>query len=116
MSDNAYAEAVNAYYQRDGMFVDSDTELLDNSGRFFKKIKDERIVPANDMNALIGFTLGRMKKTGSEIVRGNTEISPIKDGKTDACRYCDYADICKVRDCDARRLTDAPDNFYREES
>lgn len=114
ISDSMYADKIFNCYERDGVFESGVTNLLDNNDRFFKNIKRDRMIDSADMDALIDFSMKRMRETGEGIVSGNTKINPIRDGNTDSCKYCDFSGICKVKDENARALSDPPEKFYKE--
>ncbi len=97
LTESEYLQKVSDYYTRDGIFLEGDTlSYLDNSGKYFAKIKRERVVDSEKMNRLIDFTLDKIKETGNEIVNGNMSVSPINDSDVQSCRYCDYKAICKI--------------------
>lgn len=118
MSDTEYRIKEGAFHHRDGMFADGSIELLGDTDTYFSKMKEERIVEQSDIDSIIDYSLETMQKTGAEIVAGSTRISPIEDKpyKVNSCEYCDFKSICKVTDDKVRKITPAPDKFYRKES
>jgi len=37
-----------------------------------------------------------LKLTGEKILGGNIQAKPIKTKKVDACKYCAYAEVCRL--------------------
>ncbi len=118
ITDAQIEEKIQKYYVRDGVFCsDTDTlSRLDGSGEFFDKIKKDRLYSTGQINSLIDFTVDKIKQTGEGITSGCVDISPICDGSTDACMYCDYKSICQVTETPEkiRKLIPVPENFLKD--
>ena len=64
----------------------SDGQIHGSSRRYVKSREQFEI--------LMRFAEEILKKTGAKILQGNIEAAPFKSQKTDACKYCAYAEIC----------------------
>ncbi len=119
MDDEQYQKALEKYYTRDGVFSARDNipYRLDNTGKLFSKIKDERRLSDTQMNALIDFAADRITKTGQAIAEGRADIDPICDKDANACEYCDFGHICGFSNSEkeGKRLDALPEDFLKDE-
>ena len=119
MDQTSYEEKTDMFYKRDGIFS-KEAALnfrLGSDIASLKSIKKDRLVSQDSINRLIEYTQHKIFQTGSRIMNGDVDISPIIDSKSDSCRYCDYHDICKISrkpEC-ARKLEDIPEDFLEKE-
>lgn len=117
--ERTYTEKTDEYYKRDGVFCDSalSSSRLGDGIKSLCTVKKDRILTQSGIDALIGCAREKINETGSKIMNGCVEISPVSDSKINVCEYCDYKDICKIgqNPDSARALADPPDNFLKEE-
>lgn len=119
MDEQTYNQKLFEFYVRDGLFS-GDKEILsalDKDGRFLEKVKKTSIVKSESIDKLIDFTLEKVQNIGKEIVRGNIAATPFSCSKMDACKYCEYKDICRIEQKPERKreFVLAPDNFLETE-
>lgn len=100
--------------QRKGLLLD-DTCLLeamepcDGQPRWlpYKTVKGKRVgdlADSSQLRQLRGFVNGLLQKFTDEIFAGNITPNPYERGDRDACCYCDYADACRKKPEQVRRL------------
>ena len=110
ITDDEYQSKLSRYYSRDGVFSADEniTARLDT-----QNIKSGRIFPQDKIDKLIDFTKEKIIETGSGIMSGNTDISPLTDKP---CKYCDYKAVCAIEGKDGciRTLERLPDDFLEE--
>lgn len=118
ISDREYREKTGAYYKRDGVFncdLAAGIRLGDDIATL-KSIKSDRLFTQEKTDALIAHAKRRLCETGSEIMSGNTDITPICDSGTDTCLYCDLKDICKIgRHPEYRKALELPPSEFPNE-
>ena len=54
-------------------------------------LKDEET-----FNLLMHYAESCLKSTGKKILSGNISADPVKTQKQDACKYCAYAEVCRL--------------------
>ena len=117
MNDDDYREMLDACYTRDGVFLEGDSlEMLKKSGVTYKITKNN-VIDSDGMNALMDHAMSEIYRTGCEITSGNTAVSPLIDSGINACEYCKYGDICKIKSVpeNERKCKDVPDDFLGKE-
>ncbi|AKL96785.1 ATP-dependent helicase/deoxyribonuclease subunit B [Clostridium aceticum] len=57
--------------------------------------KKSAVATEEDFRNLMIHVKNIMKEIGKEILKGNIEIQPCKNGKQVSCQYCDYGGICQ---------------------
>ncbi len=115
-TDEEYHKQIEKFYKRDGVFCNYSNLAyrLDNTGRLFAKIKDDRLLDDAQMNKLIDFATEKITDVGGAITNGVADIDPICDGDVNSCEYCDYSHICGFSG-DGRKLEILPEQFLKEE-
>lgn len=66
---------------------------LNANGQLSKKSADY-VKSREDFATLMRFAQEIIKKTGAKILSGDIRAKPFKNTKTDACKYCAYAELC----------------------
>ena len=56
--------------------------------------KASKVVTTKQLRSVGHYVTERMKKMGSEMIKGNIEIAPYKLGERSACDYCEFHGIC----------------------
>ncbi len=119
ITDEEYKQQIEKFYKRDGVFSNDENLAyrLDNTGRLFAKIKDDRLLDDDAMNKLIDFASQKITDVGCAITNGVADIDPITDSDIKSCDYCDYSHICGFSngDREGRKLEDLPEQFLKEE-
>ena len=57
------------------------------------------VMPYDELAELLEDAVNKAAELASEIAMGKKNMHPVKDGKRDACMFCDYKDICRYS-CD----------------
>ncbi len=67
--------------------------------------KESEKLTADKMNELLKFSREIVKDIGSEMAKGNIEISPYKYGsEEDSCKFCPYGRVCDFENGDKSKL------------
>ena len=63
-------------------------------------LSDQKLLTAEEMNALSDYAEELLKKEAKEILSGNIVQNPTKTGQNSSCSYCAYTDFCtkKIRE------------------
>ncbi|WP_294156693.1 helicase-exonuclease AddAB subunit AddB [uncultured Selenomonas sp.] len=79
-------------------------EALDASGRFFHvNFKKDgspcdnqrpKVKTLKEFEALMRYIELMLRRTGDRILAGDIAAAPYQEGKTTACKFCDYASVC----------------------
>ena len=60
--------------------------------------KSDKLLTAEEFTLVSNYIEKQVRKIGEGILEGNAEISPYKIGQSDNCTYCEYKDICGIRE------------------
>lgn len=55
------------------------------------------VMPYEELTSLLEEAMGIASELADGIAHGKKQMNPVKDGKRDACAYCDYKDICRYK-------------------
>ncbi len=106
VSDEQYTEAesvstVSGLVVDDGDILYAMEKNLGKKGRFTpyaeSKGKIKGVMPYEDLTVLLEDAVKIATELAQEISKGKKTMSPVKDTKRDACKYCDYKSICRYK-------------------
>ncbi len=84
------------YYQMKDPYVEADREDKAEEKRArelkLKGYKDEDI---NNFKAITEYSILKTKSLAKEILDGNIDKNPYRQGNKNACEYCDYKSVCR---------------------
>ena len=89
-------KSVNSALKFKGFLVD-DSEVaaqIDDTGKILPSKSNFK--SAEVFKTLMNFVEDCLKLTGEKILGGNIQAKPIKTKKVDACKYCAYAEVCRL--------------------
>ncbi len=88
----------------------SDNEIAaamerDNEGKYIPKYSDassdkDNFLTEDEFQKIFAHLDDLLKQMGNEILKGDVSINPTDGLESDACKYCDYAAICRLSDTD----------------
>ena len=56
--------------------------------------KSSKIISERRLRLLMEYAVDKMDKGAEKIMSGDAAMTPVKSGKTDACRFCDFKNVC----------------------
>ena len=75
-------------------------------------------VAKGDYETISQFVTHKIKQFGRQILEGNIEMNPCKQGVRESCTYCAYKGVCefeeKLPGCSLRSLPALPDDLLFE--
>lgn len=84
--------------ERSGLVVDTDevTAAMDPEGKNHFLPKKSRL-SENEFAAALTATEEKLREVAEELRMGKADAAPVKEGKSDGCRYCPMNPICRRR-------------------
>ncbi len=79
----------------------------ERNGRFipkFEKRSANSFVEEGDFEKIFKFIEGRLARVGNQILSGDVAPSPIDGIDSEACKYCDFSAICRIKDEEHERV------------
>ncbi|MDO4607854.1 MAG: PD-(D/E)XK nuclease family protein [Clostridia bacterium] len=85
----------------------ADSELInamdkENKGEFVPRLNEKApsssFINPEDFNKVFSFIETKIKSTANSILNGNVAVEPIDGLDSDACKYCEYKNICRIGD------------------
>lgn len=77
--------------------IDSSKQFVSvrvTNGNEIHKGDSKKVKSAEDFSTLENFAKVILQETGKKILRGEITADPVKSKKVDACKYCNYAEMC----------------------
>ena len=56
------------------------------------------VLPYDELTELLEDAVKKAAELADEIAHGSKAMRPVKTSDRDACKYCDYKDICRFKD------------------
>ena len=123
--DTTVTQARQTDLKRKGLLVDDDyllqaMEKCDGSPRFlpYKVVKEKRtgdLADSHQLQLLRRHVKRTLAQFADEIFDGNITPNPYDRGQHNACKYCDYAQICRKTPEQVRKLQKTkPADFWAE--
>ena len=87
--------------------INSDERIIkamekDNAGKFIPKIPktsvSESFLASQDFDKIFAFLDKKLQKAGRRLYEGYIAAEPIDGLDSQACKYCDFANICRIED------------------
>ncbi len=102
----------------------ADSELInamdkENKGefvpRFSEKSPSSSYIKPEDFEKVFDFIEAKIKSTAKSILNGNVAVDPIDGLDGDACKYCEYKNICRIGDTKHKEVTSLANQDVLEE-
>ncbi len=79
-----------------GIVLD-DKIVIENTEKNFA-VSKKNILNSDNMNSILNDVTFKVKEIGDSIYSGKSSATPIKDKEIDACKYCEYHSICRIKE------------------
>ena len=96
--------------------IDSSNQIIKaqfnkKDGTFNKSYAEKNLQTAENFQALMKFVDDILEETGKNILQGMIKALPFQSKKIDACKFCDYSELCDFNSkTDNCRTPDLDDN------
>ena len=79
----------------------------ENKGEFIPKLtakSSDSYIKAEDFDDIFDYIERKLKLTGKQILNGDIYADPVDGIDSPACKYCDFASVCRIEDTEHKQV------------